>query len=162
MSNCSSIVIDLAHRVPGAPRLFKLISCARSIRPGKGPSGARAGTGKRAARRWYPCHAGNGMPKLRPFTRALPANAAPWFTLPFSASGGVPAEPQKLHELVQAGIGSLVGGHVMRAGLGTRPVLPVMPAVVIIIMVIMVRRTGAVIIIIIMAMMAACGQDGYG
>lgn len=79
-----------------------------------------------------------------------------------SASGGVPAEPQKLHELVQAGIGSLVGGHVMRAGLGTRPVLPVMPAVVIIIMVIMVRRTGAVIIIIIMAMVAACGQDGYG
>ena len=29
MSNCSSIVIDLAHRVPGAPRLFKPISCAR-------------------------------------------------------------------------------------------------------------------------------------
>ena len=35
MSNCSSIVIDLAHRVPGAPRLFKPISCARLIERGQ-------------------------------------------------------------------------------------------------------------------------------
>ena len=48
----------------------------------------------------------------------------------------------------------------MRAGLGTRPVLPVMPAVVIIIMVIMVRRTGAVIVVVVVVM-APRGQDGY-
>lgn len=35
MSNCSSIVIDLAHRVPGAPRLFKPISCARLFERGQ-------------------------------------------------------------------------------------------------------------------------------
>ena len=73
---------------------------------------------------------------------------------PFRMQRNVPAN---LQELVQAGIGSMIGGYVMRARLGNRPCPPVIPAVTI--MMIMARRPGTVIITIVVAVVAACGQN---
>ena len=71
---------------------------------------------------------------------------------PFRMQRNVPANLQKL---VQAGIGSMIGGYVMRARLGDR----LCPPVTVMMIIIMARRPGTVIITIVVAMMAACGQN---
>ena len=75
---------------------------------------------------------------------------------PFRMQRNVPANLQKL---VQAGIGSMIGGYVMRARFGDRLCPPLIPAVTVMMIIIMARRPGTVIITIVVAMMAACGQN---
>ena len=67
--------------------------------------------------------------------------------------------PANLQKLVQAGIGSMIGGYVMRARLGARLCPPLIPAATVMMIIIMARRPGTVIITIVVAMMAACGQN---
>jgi hypothetical protein len=67
--------------------------------------------------------------------------------------------PANLQKLVQAGIGSVVGGYVMRARLGNRPCPLLIPAVTMMMIIIMARRPGTVIITIVVAVVAACGQN---
>ena len=67
--------------------------------------------------------------------------------------------PANLQELVQAGIGSMIDGYVMRARLGDRLCPPLLPAVTVMMIMIMARRPGTVIIMLVVAVVAACGQN---
>ena len=75
---------------------------------------------------------------------------------PFRMQRNVPANLQKL---VQAGIGSMIGGYVMRARLGDRLCPPLIPAATVMMIIIMARRPGTVIITIVVAVVATCGQN---
>ena len=98
MSNCSSIVIDLAHRVPGVPRLFKPISCARLIERDQGVPATGPDRRKKERKNRSGFHPGERN-KRHPGAGFFPARPSRLFHITRMIPGLLPAAeaPRKLY-----------------------------------------------------------------